>query len=354
MKIRLAIVEKDTNYLSRIVSAFNIKYAEQIETYSFTNLETAMQTLDEARIDVLAASDRFEIDPSVLPRRCGFAYLVESPDIESLRGQKVICKFQRVDLIYKQVLNIYSENAESISGVKLGGDGCKIVVFSSPCGGVGTSTMAAACAVSFAAKRGKTLYLNLERFGAADVFFSGEGQFDLSDVIYAVKAKRASLPLKLESCVRQDATGVCFYSRPKLALDRMELTSEDLSQLVSELQTLGDYEYIIVDMDFTMDKAQLAFFRRAAAVVLVSDGSVNANDKLFSAYRALAALEQGADVPLTGQLLLAYNKFSSRNGRILQGVELKNIGGAQRFENATPQQLLQQLAAMGIFDKILA
>ena len=32
MKIRLAIVEKDANYLSHIVSAFNMKYADQIET----------------------------------------------------------------------------------------------------------------------------------------------------------------------------------------------------------------------------------------------------------------------------------------------------------------------------------
>ena len=52
MKIRLAIVEKDANYLNHIVSAFNMKYADQIETYSFTNLETALQILDEARIDV--------------------------------------------------------------------------------------------------------------------------------------------------------------------------------------------------------------------------------------------------------------------------------------------------------------
>ena len=56
MKIRLAIVEKDANYLSHIVSAFNMKYADQIETYSFTNLETALQILDEARIDVLVAT----------------------------------------------------------------------------------------------------------------------------------------------------------------------------------------------------------------------------------------------------------------------------------------------------------
>ena len=75
MKIRLAIVEKDANYLNHIVSAFNMKYADQIETYSFTNLETALQILDEARIDVLVASDRFEIDTTALPRRCSFAYL---------------------------------------------------------------------------------------------------------------------------------------------------------------------------------------------------------------------------------------------------------------------------------------
>lgn len=37
MKIKLAILDKDTAYLQRIVSVFNNKYADKLEIYSFTD-----------------------------------------------------------------------------------------------------------------------------------------------------------------------------------------------------------------------------------------------------------------------------------------------------------------------------
>ena len=33
MKVRLAILEKDRNYLNRIVSVFSTKYADRLEVY---------------------------------------------------------------------------------------------------------------------------------------------------------------------------------------------------------------------------------------------------------------------------------------------------------------------------------
>ena len=42
MKIKLALLDSDQNYLNRIVTAFNIKYADKLEIYSFTKLESAM------------------------------------------------------------------------------------------------------------------------------------------------------------------------------------------------------------------------------------------------------------------------------------------------------------------------
>ena len=62
MRIKLALLDKDQNYLNRIVSVFNTKYSDKLEIYSFTNTENALATLDSARIDVLVASDVFEID----------------------------------------------------------------------------------------------------------------------------------------------------------------------------------------------------------------------------------------------------------------------------------------------------
>ena len=78
MKIKLALLDSDQNYLNRIVTAFNIKYADKLEIYSFTKLESAMAALEPSRIDVLVASDTFVVESSALPKRCQLAYFVES------------------------------------------------------------------------------------------------------------------------------------------------------------------------------------------------------------------------------------------------------------------------------------
>lgn len=167
MKIKLAILEKDKSYLNRITAAFGSKYADKFEIYSFTDQITAMDTLDAARIDVLLANDSFDINAGLLPKRCGFAYLVDSSDIDSVKDQRAISKFQKADLIYKQILMVYSENMGRI-GFKIDGDMGKIIAFTAASGGVGASTMAAACALHYASRGSKVLYLNLEKYGSSD------------------------------------------------------------------------------------------------------------------------------------------------------------------------------------------
>ncbi|MFR7893039.1 MAG: hypothetical protein ACLU38_02080 [Dysosmobacter sp.] len=56
---------------------------------------------------MLVASDTFVVE-SKLPKRCQLAYFVESADVDSVNDQRAICKFQKADLIYRQILSIYS------------------------------------------------------------------------------------------------------------------------------------------------------------------------------------------------------------------------------------------------------
>lgn len=353
MRIKLAILESDQSYLNRIVTAFNTKYADKFEIYSFTDKALALSTLDSNRIDVLVASDAFDIDITALPKRCGFAYFVDAPDVDQLNDQRAICKFQKADLIYKQILSIYSENSGRVAGLKLGDDHTKVIAFSSICGGVGTSSLAAAFAVKVANQGKKVLYLNLEKYGSADVFFSGEGQFDMSDIIFALKSKKANLALKLESCVKQDHTGVCFYSQTKFALDMMELGNEEITRLISELKLIGVYDYIAVDLDFYLSKDILEILRMMNNIVIVGDGSDVSNLKIYRAYNALVALEQNKDNSLLTKLVLIYNKFSNKTSKVIDDIEIANIGGAPRYVHATTEQVIEQLSKMSMFDKII-
>lgn len=352
MKIKLAILEKDKSYLTRIVSVFGAKYADKLEIYSFTDPAVAISTISTAKIDVLLSSDAFEVNLQELPNRCAFAYLVDSMGIETVNDQRAICKFQKADLIYKQILSVYSEKASSITGFAMGGENCQVVVFCSPSGGTGCSTMAAACAVRYAAQKKKVLYLNLEKFGSSDLFFEGQGQFSMSDIIYALKSKKTNLPLKLESCVKQDLRGVCFYSKANVALDMMEMNTEDILRLISELKLMGSYDFIILDMDFSLEQNMLKIYRQAGFVVWVGDGSVTSNTKIERAYQALSIMEQNADAPLTNRISFMYNRVSSKSSQSLNVQGLKILGGAQRFEGATVHQVMDQLASKDFLNAI--
>ncbi len=352
MKIKLALLDYDQNYLDRIVSVFNTKYADKLEIYSFTKPENALSVLESSRIDVLIASDAFEVDTTTLPKRCGFAYFVDSANVDSVNNQRAICKFQKADLIYRQILSIYSEKSGSISGLKLGDDSCRVIAFTAPCGGVGSSTMAAACALHYAARGERTLYLNFEKFGSADAFFSAEGQFDMSDIIFALKSKNANLPMKMESCVKQDQRGVYFYSQSAVALHMLELGTDEIIRLVSESKLYGSYSYIILDLDFGLDKDSLKILTQANAVVWTGDGSEISNIKISRAYNALTILEQNAETPILNRTFLIYNKFSNKSSKSVGDVGLRNIGGAPRYEYASTTQILERLSPMEMFDKI--
>lgn len=353
MKIKIALLERDKSYLTRIVSVFSTKYSDKFEMYSFTEPEVALETINNVKIDVLLASNEYDIDLQKIPHRCAFAYLVDSMGIDMVNDQRAICKFQKADLIYKQILSVYAEKSSSITGFKINGDESAVIVFCSAGGGVGSSTMAAAYAVRLSAKNKKVLYLNLEKFGSADLYFSGQGQFDMSDIIFALKSRKTNLPIKLESCIKQDNTGVCFYSQPKIALDMLELSTDDVLRLLSELKLMGGYDYIVLDMDFAIDKETLRIYRQAREIVLVGDGSAKSNGKTERAYYALATLEQNADAPLVNRLSFVYNNVGSKSGQQINAPGLKVLGGAPRYADADTRQIVRQLATMTFLDAIV-
>ena len=352
MRIKLAILEKDVSYLNRIVAVFNQKYSNKIQVYSFTNIEAVYKVLKETKIDVLLVSDYYSFDVSRIPIRCGFAYFIESNDIDTLNNKRTVCKYQKIDLIYKQILSIYSENTENITGIKLTDDNCKVIAFCSPCGGSGVTSVAAGTALRFAAIGKKTLYLNLEKFGSSDILFSSEGQFDFSDIIFALKSKKTNLSINLESCVKRDSRGVFFYSSTKQALDMLELTEDEISRLISELQITGSYDYIIVDIDFNMSEGFVKLLEIFHSIVIIGTGSEISNCKIFRLYSSLVIKENMDNSQLLNRVGLLYNKFSNKTSKTISGIDIKNIGGIPRFDHATDIQVVEQISKIAALDNI--
>ncbi len=353
MKIKLAILDNDKAYLERMQAIFGSRYSDKLEIYSFMDWKNALNHVEMKKIDVLIASEAFLIDTSSLPRGCGFAYLVDSPDIESVRDERAVCKYQRAELIYKQILSLYSEKTEKVSGLQFGENACKVIAFVSPAGGTGCSSAAAAAAMHLALKQKKVLYLNMEHFGNSDLFFSAEGPGDFGDIIYTLKSKKGNLPLKLESLVKRDGSGVYFYSGTKLALDMTELKQDEMKQLIEYMKNYGGYQYLILDMDCSLGKSVPNTLKLCHEIILVTNGSDMANQKLMRLIQAFEVLDQQEDNKLLPRCGLLYNRFSSKTSRKLEAQGVKEIGGFPRYEGFAINKLVVQLAERPEFDALL-
>lgn len=351
MRIKVAFLDENSNYLSRVTSVFNNKFSDKLEIYSFSEPEVAIKSLSENRINVFVASDFFDIDVSRVPKRCGFAYFVDSASVESYKGERAICRFQKAEIIYKEILGIFSESATDI---KLDGEAnTRVYAFASAGGGEGSSTVAAAAAKRIALMGRRVLYICFEEFGNADSFFSGEGTFGMSDVIFAIKSNKSNLALKLESYVKTDNSGVCFFSGARSALDISELNPEDIGRMISALKITGTYDNIIIDFDLNFSDISVEIFKLAEKIFLICDGGEISNQKFMNAYRAFEVLEQRKDINIVTKTALFYNKFSSKTGKAISESDIRVIGGAPRFENATVSQVTEQLSQMSVMDKII-
>ena len=131
------------------------------------------------------------------------------------------------------------------------------------------------------------------------------------------------------------------------------MTNDEKLHLLSEINILGSYDVVVVDMDFQLDKSHMDLYHKMNAMVLVGDGSEVSNMKVQRALAALQILEESKDDPLTQRLALVYNKFSNKTCKTIDGLQIENIGGAPRYEHATTKQVVKQLAAMEMFEKLM-
>lgn len=349
MKIRVAVITEDESYVRKISAAFNRRYPDKIELYSFTDPQIAMERLAKKKTDIVLADESLDFSPTNFPRSASFAYLTDQQGFEAVNNLPAIGKYQKVDLIYSQLLNLYAETSGSKRSGFSGSD-TTVIAFCSAAGGTGASTMAAANAVHHAREGKNVLLLNIEDFGSTELYFEGPGSFDFGDIIYALKSKKSNLAMKLESCVREDQNGVKFIPSPGFAMDMLELKFEEKKQLLHEIANFGGYDLVILDLDFSIDKETLDLLDELDKVIMVSDGTESGNLKTFRMLTALETLQDNLDMNLLSKMYLAYNGFSHTSGRTIENLNIPELGGLPRIQGATPRILIETLCNDTLFD----
>lgn len=359
MKIKVEILVKDESYRQRITDNLIAKYSNvsekySLEIYSATKLNIALDSVREKKIDILLADKDFAIDYDILPQKCEFAWFVDDQGVVTHKGKTAICKFQPVEQIYKQILKLCSDHMEEVLK-KYSVGNCRMIAFLSVSGGTGASSLAASAAINLASNGKKVLYLNLERLGF-DVFFTGDGRYDLGDVFKALQSKSVNIQMMLESCVKQDKSGVYFFSKPAQALYTVEMFERYpalLSKMLLELMSCGKYETVILDANFGLEAEDLELLDMASRIIWVGDGSETSNSKLVSAYKAVEAIEENREISLLNRIGVIYNKFSKKTCQTVDNIDLQRISGISRYEHLTSKNVVESLSKLDFYSKLI-
>ena len=227
---------------------------------------------------------------------------------------KTINKFKKPEKIYKEILNVLADGTNGDIAYKFNdGNNTLVDVFMPVNGGAGATSLAIAYAKRLARRGIPTLYLNFEILNSSDIFLNGDGNIGFDEIIYAIKSKKQSVSLKIESSVLKTSEGLNFFNKSRTALDMLELSDEDISVLINEIKGMGKYRHIIIDCNFDPGSRLNTFSKFAYKIVFVFDDTKQGIKKMSELNEALHIMENNGTIDITNKITLICNKVKDLN-----------------------------------------
>lgn len=350
MNYKVAIVDDHSLYLNRICRVFSEKYADKITLYSYSDLDGYKKGRESNRFDIVIFAEGM-ISPKEIPQDIQAAYFVGENDIDKIEDYDVICKYQKHELLFKQIMELCLES-ENIHYSKKNvlGNVTKVLYVTSAQGGAGTSIVAASVAKRLASAGKKVLYLSFENNAITDTYFNSTGEATFSDVIYLLKSKKSNMISRLENIVQKDESGVYFFNQCKTVFDMSELTVEDLGHLLKEICAMGSYEYIVADSALAFNDLGYFMCDYSDKIVVVTEGSKTGVKKLERLSDAMSIWDEQTDSRMVSKSNVVYNKFDTAYSIQPEELILNNIGFIPDYKAANEKDIMYQISAMPFWE----
>ena len=133
----------------------------------------------------------------------------------------------------------------------------------------------------------------------------------------------------------------------------IDLSRDEISQMIVDLKMSGIFDVIIWDMDYSFDELRSDHMELVSDIVLVSDGLELSISKFRRMYESLEVLERQRKVDVMDKMWIVYNKFSNKMSRSVGVDDIRELGGAPRYEHATVNQIIEQLLKLNLYEKLL-
>lgn len=164
---------------------------------------------------------------------------------------RCVSKYQSPEIVVQEILNLIADGSGWKGCLEATDTAAKLIGIYSPIKRCLQTSFALSLG-QLLAKEHKTMYLNFEMYSGLGELLRREYQTDMLDVMYYFQSAREKLALRLPSVI-QNAGGLDYIPPMQYSLGIKEVPGEQWLALCRDIAAIGEYEYMILDLDDGID-----------------------------------------------------------------------------------------------------
>lgn len=251
-----AICDPEEGYALRMSEYLLKKVRIPYAVHLFTAPDELRRFLEkrEIKVSLMAESMESVLREEGVAARMGKVFLLQETQTESAHDGSGnapvrISKYQEPEQIVSQILENLGEEAAWYTTAQE--SACRLVGVYSPVRRC-LQTPFAMTMGQMLARQHRVLYLNFECYSGMRQLLNREFSADIMDVMYYFRCARDKLAVRI-AAITQNINGLDYIPPVCSSLDFREIRGEQWVELCRELAAIGEYEYLLLDLDDGMN-----------------------------------------------------------------------------------------------------
>lgn len=248
-----AICDIEEAYAFRLTEYMLEKVRLPYTLHLFTKVEELQNFIQRQRIEILliAESALQMIREEYIKQQAAQIFVLQESDTPGREGMYCISKFQSPEKIVEVLSDSIEESSDWNFGEVTENTAVRLIGLYSPIKRC-LQTSFALTMGQILAREHRTLYFNFENYSGFGQMLKRDFAVDMMDLMYYFRCAKDKLPLRLPSVV-QNINGL-DYIPPMQSLAGMgEVNGSQWLELCLHIAGIGQYEYIIMDLDDGME-----------------------------------------------------------------------------------------------------
>lgn len=249
----MAICDTEEGYAFRMAEYLLEKVRLPYTLHLFTAVEELEKFAGREEIEILliAESAWRLIKEEYVRKQVAQMFILQESGEAAGEDMRCISKYQSPEMVVQEMLTVIADGSGWKECPEATDTAVKMIGIYSPVKRCLQTSFALSLG-QLLAKEHKTMYLNFEMYSGLGELLRREYQTDMLDVMYYFQSARQKLALRLPTIV-QNAGGLDYIPPMQYSLGIREVPGEQWLALCRDIAAIGEYEYMILDLDDGID-----------------------------------------------------------------------------------------------------